>query len=284
MGADYYLRKLSRDIELRGLSTKTRCLYHRTVKKFLEYCDKPVAELSETDVCDYLTHLLKQGSLGANSINTYNAGLRFFFAVTLNRTMNYLQMPRFKRTKSLPEVLSKTEIAALLNTCANLKHKSILMLAYGSGLRISEICKLRVSDIDSKSMRVFVKSGKGGKDRYTILSNECLCVLREYWRVYKPRHPLGWLFLGLRNLDHIVIDTADKALAQCAKRAGITKNISMHTLRHSFATHLMEDGTNIFVIKELLGHASLSSTTVYLHLANAAAGVVSPADSINIHG
>lgn len=183
----------------------------------------------------------------------------------------------------MPEILLREELASLLQSCENLKHKSIFMLAYGSGLRVSEICKLRVSDIDSKSMWVFVKSGKGDKDRYTILSHECLCTLREYWSAYRPKHPEGWLFLGCRNQTYITVRSAGNALEKWIARAGITKNISMHTLRHSFATHLLEDGADIFVIKELLGHASLSSTTVYLHLANAGAGVTSPIDNIQIH-
>jgi site-specific recombinase XerD len=129
-------------------------------------------------------------------------------------------------------------------------------------------------------MRVFVRGGKGGKDRYTLLSHECLCVLREYWTVYRPRHPEGWLFLGVRGYTHIIPDTVGFAFNTWLARAGIGKDVSVHSLRHAFATHLLEDGVGLFQIKELLGHASLSSTTVYLHLANLAGGITSPADVV----
>lgn len=278
MEINHCLERLCMDMQLRGLSTHTQDSYRIHVTKFLEYAKRPVEELDETDMREFLVHLMRENAIKTCTINSYSAAIRFFFAVTLNRTMNYLQIPRFKTEKPLPEILAREEIQALADGCLNLKHKSIIMLAYGSGLRVSEICKLRVSDIDSKSMRVFVRNGKGGKDRYTILSHECLCTLREYWSVYRPKHPEGWLFLGIRGQTHIVAATANGALEKWSMLAGITKNISMHTLRHSFATHLLEDGVDIFRIKEMLGHASLSSTTVYLHLANTSSGVTSPAD------
>jgi site-specific recombinase XerD len=196
--------------------------------------------------------------------------------------MNYLQLPRFKVRKKLPELLNREEINRLINECANVKHKSFLLLAYGSGLRVSEIAKLRVNDIDSKAMRIFVKNGKGGKDRYTLLSNECLCVLREYWTIYRPKHHDGWLFPGVRNITHISSATIEDAFNNQLEKMRTAKNVSIHSLRHAFATHLLEDGTDIFRIKELLGHASLSSTTVYLHLANTSSGITSPADRFEV--
>jgi site-specific recombinase XerD len=198
--------------------------------------------------------------------------------VTLNRTINYLQFPRFKKCKTLPELLSREEAQRLIQNCPNLKHKSFFLLAYGGGLRVSEIASLRVKDIDSGSMRVFVCGGKGKKDRYTLLSGECLCTLREYWSVYRPRHPEGWLFLDHCKRKRITTAGIASAFEKWVECLGITKNVSMHSLRHAFATHLLEDGATIFQIKELLGHASLNSTAVYLHLANTTAGVVSPAD------
>jgi site-specific recombinase XerD len=129
-------------------------------------------------------------------------------------------------------------------------------------------------------MRIFVRGGKGKKDRYTILSNECLCALREYWSVFRPKHPDGWLFLGQGRRGHVSDRAIAKAFITRVERMGIQKKLSIHSLRHAFATHLMEDGATIFQIKELLGHASLSSTAIYLHLANITAGVVSPADRL----
>lgn len=272
-----YLNRMATDMRLRGMSGHTLDVYTRCVRKFLEFSGKEGGELDESHARAYLIHLLREGKVCTATVNIYNAAIRFFFAVTLNRTMNYLQLPRFKKHKTLPEILTREEVQRLTHSCPNLKHKAFFLLAYGGGLRVSEIASLRVRDIDSQSMRVFIRGGKGRKDRYTILSNECLCALREYWSVYRPKHPDGWLFLGVKH-TRITPDAAANAFNTCMKRLGIKKNVSIHSLRHAFATHLLEDGATIFQIKELLGHASLNSTAVYLHLANTTAGVVSPAD------
>jgi site-specific recombinase XerD len=276
------LNRMTVDIRMRGLAENTRDAYIRYAGKFLEHCGKPLEELDENDARAYLIHLMRQGTISTSTINMHNSAIRFFFAVTLNKTLNYLQLPRFKKRRTLPEILTQEEVQSLIEGCRNLKHKACLLLAYGGGLRVSEIAGLRVKDIDSKSMRIFVRGGKGGKDRYTILSNECLCALREYWSVYRPNHPAGWLFLG-KNKTHILSDSIATAFKGLLKKSGIQKNVSIHTLRHCFATHLLEGGATIFQIKELLGHASLNSTAVYLHLANSTAGVVSPADRFVPH-
>jgi len=272
------IKRMSVDMQMRGMSDCTLDVYTRCVRKFLEHCDKEVCDLDESDARDYLICLLREGRLDTSSINQYNAAIRFFFAVTLNRTINYLQLPRFKKRKTLPEILTREETQMLIGECTNVKHKAFFLLAYGGGLRVSEIAALRIKDIDSKSMRIFVQAGKGKKDRYTILSNECLCTLREYWTIYHPKHPAGLLFLGTDNRKCITTAGIANAFDSWVERVGITKKVSMHSLRHGFSTHLLEDGATIFQIKELLGHASLNSTTVYLHLANTTAGVVSPAD------
>ncbi len=273
------LKRLDTDLSLRGLSENTRQSYTQSVRRFLDFCGtKPAEDLNEQDARDFLIHLMRDGGVSEGTINCYNAGIRFFYAVTLGRTMNYLQMPRFKHRKKLPVILTREEISMLIGECRNLKHRAYFLLAYGGGLRVSEIAELRVKDIDSKAMRIFIRDGKGGKDRFSILSNECLCALRDYWSVYRPKHPEGWLFLGAGKHTHICADAAAQAFKDWVSRIGITKAVSIHSLRHAFATHLLEDGATIFQIKELLGHASLSSTTVYLHLANTTAGITSPAD------
>ncbi len=277
MSTNYYLEKLYQDMQLRSYSDHTQEVYGRAVRGFLAFSGKPAEALNEQDVRNYVLHLMK-GNLSRSSINTYQAAIRFFFGVTLNRAMNYLQMPRLKEDNSLPEILSREEIARLLACCDNLKHKAMFALAYGSGLRVSEICALRVQDIDSKEMRVFVRSGKRNKDRYTLLSRYTLEVLRDYWRHNRPNHPEGLLFPGWRNLSPITRESINRALEKWLRIAGITRKVSIHSLRHAFATHLLEDGTDLFTIKELLGHSSISSTTVYLHLANVSARAVSPAD------
>lgn len=279
MNANYYMEKLYQDMQLRGYSEHTQDVYGRAVRNFLNFSRKPAESLNEQDVRNYTLHLMN-GDLSKGSINTYQAAIRFFFGVTLNRTMNYLQMPRLKEDKVLPEILSREEIALLLERCENPKHRAIFALVYGSGLRVSEICALKVRDIDSKQMRIFVRKSKRDKDRYTILSQQCLGFLRDYWRSFRPRHPEGLLFPGWRNLTSITEKAVNDALKKWLGVAGISRNVSIHSLRHAFATHLLEDGTDIFTIKELLGHSSISSTTVYLHLANIGASLVSPADRL----
>jgi site-specific recombinase XerD len=272
------LKRMSVDIQMRGLSEHTLDSYVRYAGKFLDYCEKPAWELDESDAREYLIHLMREGKLENSSINQYNSAIRFLFAVTLNRTINYMQLPLFKKQKKLPELMTREETQKLIGECRNVKHKAFFLLAYGGGLRISEIAALRVKDIDSKSMRIFVKAGKGKKDRFTLLSNECLCTLREYWSIYRPKSPEGWLFPGADNRKHITTACVENAFDNWILRIGITKEVSTHTLRHEFATFLLEDGASIFQIKELLGHASLNSTVIYIRLANTTTGIVSPAD------
>ena len=217
-------------------------------------------------------------------MNSYSAAIRFLFAVTLNRTLNYLQIPRQKKRKTLPEVLTREEVFSIIESCENIKHKAILMVIYSSGLRVSEAAALKIQHIDSKTMRVFIEYGKGGKDRYTLLSEACLYVLREYWKAYRPNHSEGWLFLGTYGVSHITSRGIMSAFNEAVKRTHITKKVSIHTLRHSFATHLLEDGATLLQIKELLGHASIQSTTIYLHLANVTSGIKSPLDNLPAYG
>jgi len=153
-----------------------------------------------------------------------------------------------------------------------------LLTSYGSGLHVSELVSLKTSDIDSKSKRILVRDGKGQKDRYTILSMNSLLALREYWSKYRPRSPERYIFPGCKNVGHISTGAVKKAIETALSATGIHKNVSPHTFRHCFATHLLEDGLSLLQIKTLLGHTSISSTTVYLHLANTTAGITSPAD------
>ena len=274
------LRRMKADIQLRGLSKNTLDSYLSHAELFLKHCDKPIEELTEMDVRQFLGHLVVETKLTSGTVNVYSAAIRFFFAVTLNRTMNYLQIPRFKSPKKLPEILTRDEISEFFSHCTNIKHRALLLLAYGSGLRVGEIVRLKVKNIDSGSMRVFVRGGKGKKDRYTILSEAALLALRDYWRKYRPKSSEGYLFPGIKNIAHISEAAVANAIDSTLIRTNISKNVSPHTFRHCFSTHLLEDGYSLFQIKEMLGHSSLSSTAVYLHLANTASGVVSPADKM----
>lgn len=242
-----------------------------------------LVKLNEQDVRSCVLHLMKS-SLSKGNINTHQTAVRFFFGVTLNRTMNYLQMPRLKEDKVIPEILSREEIARLLDHCENPKHKAIFAVAYSSGLPVSEICALRVQDIDSKQMRVFVRNSKRDKDRYTIPSQQCLNFLRDYWRSFRSKHPEGPLFPRWRNITSITEKAINDALKKWLRVADISRNVSIHSLCHAFATHLLKNGTDIFIIKELLGHSSISSTTAYLHLANTESNLISPADRLLSNG
>jgi site-specific recombinase XerD len=275
-----YLKKLEIDIRLRGLSSGTLDVYSRNVRLFLKYTDKPVGAIDEEDIRIYLTYLIDKKGIKPQSANLYSSAIRFFFAVTLNRTLNYLQIPRFKSQKKLLEVLSRDDVAAIIATTRSIKHASILKLAYGSGLRAGEITRLKPAHIDSDAMRLLVVGGKGKKDRFTLLSNDCLETLRDYWRKYRPNSPDGWLFPGAKNIANMTTANVGRAFNMAKERAGITKDVSVHSLRHAFATHLLEDGIDLLVIQSLLGHACIKSTTVYLHLANTTSDIVSPADAI----
>jgi site-specific recombinase XerD len=273
------MKKLEQDIILRGLADSTRKSYITYTQKFLCYCDKPIDKLNEKHVRMFLSHL-KEQHYANQTINGYGSAIRFFFAVTLNRTMNYLQIPRMKVPKHLPPILSREEISMLVKSSANARDKAIILMTYGSGLRVSEVACLQVSDIQSDGMRVFVRESKRGKDRYTILSQNALMALRAYWRIYHINRDEKWLFPGEKDGCHLSVKTVEEAVKTACVNASIRKNITPHVLRHAFATHMLEDGVNLLRLKELLGHSSIQSTAIYLHLANIPDGVVSPADKL----
>ena len=274
------LEKMKDDIRFRGLSESTYKNYARNVRLFLEFCDRSIEELDESDVRRFLEHLILKKKLAPRSVNNYSSSIRFFFAVGLNRYMNYLQVPLMKIPKDLPKLLTREEISILLDICHNKKHKALLLLAYGSGLRASEIVKLRISDIDSKEMRVFIKRGKSNRDHYSVLSQTTLDALRDYFRDYRPNSPDRWLFPGTKNVGHMTKAGVAFAFNLILERTGIEKEVSTHSLRHSFATHLIEDGADLIKVKEMLGHLRINSTLVYAHIANAAKGITSPADKM----
>lgn len=274
------LQKMQDDIRLRNLSDSTYKNYSRNVKKFLMFCNRPIEELDETDVRRFLENLIVEKKLAPRSVNQHSAAIRFFFAVGLNRHMNYLQIPLMKVPKDLPDILSREEIYALINVCENAKHKALLLLAYGSGLRSGEIVSLKVKDIDSKKMRIFVKGGKSKRDHYAIMSQQALVALRDYWRIYRPNSPDDYLFPDMKNIGHLTRAALALAFDNCSKKIGVTKKVSPHSLRHAFATHMLEDGVDIFKIKELLGHSRINSTMVYLRLVGVTAGITSPADNM----
>ncbi len=251
------------DLQLRGITTKTQKAYLREVRNFARYFGKSPEELGESEVKEYLLHILKEGKVSDGTFKLYVAALKFLYKHTLKRdwVVDNIQYPKPK--KKLPVVLDISEVEAIFRVTKNLKHKAILMLTYSSGLRVSEAACLQITDIDSIRMMVRIRQGKGGKDRYSILSHTALGCLRQYWRKY---HPKDWLFEGMNKKEPITTTSIQQIFYQAKKRARITKPASVHTLRHSFATHLLEAGTNLHHIQLLLGHRSPKTTTVYLHV------------------
>lgn len=274
------LSRMSEDLLLRGLAPGTQADYLMHTRLFLGWANRLAESMDEEDIRAYLNYLITQKKLCVSTVNTYNAALRFFFGVTLKRNLNYRLIPRMRQTRRLPEILTQSEVAHVFDNASSLRNKAILMTIYGAGLRVSEVCNLRVRDIDSESMRIFVRYGKNGKDRYTILSQKNLEVLREYWLAYRPKHQDGWLFLNKDGSSKMHFRTAQDAFNAAIKRAGIKKDVTTHTLRHCFATHLLEAGTDVCRIKQLLGHTHIQSTTFYLHLLNFDSKLQSPLDTM----
>jgi integrase/recombinase XerD len=271
-------KQMLADMQLKGLTSKTQNIYLREVRNYAKYFGKSPEELGEEELREYLLYLLNERKLAKGTYRFYYQGLKFLYKHTLKReeVVEKIRCPRGK--KKLPVVLDLAEVKTLLSVMENLKHRAILTITYSAGLRISETARLKVSDIDSKRMMVRVQQGKGGKDRYSILSKTALECLRQYWRAY---HPTEWLFEGQKEGAHVCISSIPQVFLEAKERAGITKPASPHTLRHSFATHLIEGGTSLHHVQLLLGHRSPTTTTVYLHVSRMnLAQVTSPLDSI----
>jgi integrase/recombinase XerD len=264
------------DLQLSGATQRTQKTYLREAGNLAKYFNRSPAELGEEELKEYMLYLMKERHLSAGTFRFYVAALKFLYRTTLKRewAVEKIRYPRAKR--KLPVVLDLSEVESLFSVTTNLKHKVILMITYSSGLRASETARLKITDIDSKRMMVRISQGKGGKDRYSILSQTTLEHLRQYWRKY---HPAEWLFNGAKKNDPISTNSIQQLFYKAKKRAGITKPASVHTLRHSFATHLIEAGTSLHHVQLLLGHRSPTTTTVYLHVSRLnLAQVISPLD------
>lgn len=268
--------QMQSDLQLRGLSPKTQKIYLSQVRSFALYFKKSPEQLGENEVKEYLLYILKERKVSDSTYRQSYGALKFLYQITLKRSWVVEKIPYPKTKKKLPVVLDRTEVEALFSVTRNLKHRAILMITYSSGLRLSETAHLKVSDIDSKRMMIRIRNGKGGKDRYSILSNVALAALRQHWRKYRPKE---WLFPGVRSDKPISDRSIQKIFEKAKNLAGITKSATVHTLRHSFATHLLEAGTDLHHIQLLLGHRSPKTTTVYLHVSRTdLAKIASPLD------
>lgn len=254
--------RMQHDLVVRGMSPRTQEAYLAAVAGLAKhYYQRPDA-LSVQQVEGYVRHLIEQRHLAPNSVRVAVFGLRFFYTVTLRRQPFTLPLP--KGVKKLPEVLSREEVARLLASTATLRERALLMATYGGGLRVSEVVHLRVSDIDAQRDMIRVEQGKGRKDRYTLLGARLLAELRHYWQVYRPVRP--WLFPQRRKAAPMDPTTAQKSYYAAKRRAGITKVGGIHALRHAFATHLLEAGTDLPTLQRLLGHDSVTTTMRYVHV------------------
>ncbi len=252
---------------LRGLALRTQQAYIDAVARLARHYRRSPDTLSAGEVQQYLLHLLRERRLSRSSVNQYGCAYRFFYGTVLERDGQAFQIPLAPAPQRLPEILSREELARLFASASHLKPRTFLMLAYGTGLRLSELCRLRVSDIDSHTDRMClrVQQGKGAKDRYVPLAEDVLQRLRDWWRIERPAM---WLFSAARDASRpLGAQSAQRWYYAACARAGITKSGGIHTLRHCYATHLLEAGVDLHSLQQWLGHNHVSTTTRYLHLA-----------------
>jgi len=253
--------RMIRELQLQRKSPKTVEAYVTAVAQLGAYYRRSPESISLEEVRDYLHWLITERKLAASSCNQKLAGIRFFYRHVLRRPFD-VRVP-MKRSGRLPEPLGRREVARLIEVVGNVKHRALLMTAYGAGLRVSELVHLRVDDIRSDRMLILVRSGKGDKDRYTLLSPRLLTELRSYWMQQRPG---PWLFPGQRGDAPLTAGTAQRVFYRAKAKAAVKHGHGIHCLRHSFATHLLEAGVDLRTIQRLLGHTALSTTAKYLHV------------------
>jgi integrase/recombinase XerD len=256
-------QRMIQDLQLRHHSPYTIRAYVACVARFALHFHKSPEHLGPTEIRSYLVHLIPQSNCSQSSYKQTLAALRFLYAITLQRDQILPRLPSPKREKTLPVVLSVEEIARFFAAMVRLKSRAILMTAYAAGLRVSEAASLRVDDIDSQRMVLRIRQAKGRKDRYALLSPRLLELLRAYW---KAARPTTWLFPGQDPSRPITARTVNARCDAARRAAGLSKHVTVHTLRHSFATHLREAGTDLRIIPVLLGHHSIRTTAMYTHV------------------
>jgi site-specific recombinase XerD len=270
------LKRMDEEMVLRGFTRETRRLYLAHVRRF--YVDRSTPDVDRDEIRRWLLYLLRSGR-SHSYVNQALSALRFLHRSVLRTPGPVAHIPRTKQKKTLPKVLSESEVKRFLQALGSPKHRAIAFILYSGGLRVSEAARLKVGDIDSNRSQIHIRQGKGRKDRYVMLSPVVLGVLREYVRVERPH---DWLFpAGHRRDRHITPRTIQRQVSLAAKRAGIKKPVTPHMLRHSFATHLLEAGTDLRYIQELLGHTNISTTVLYTHVARREARKIpSPIDRL----
>lgn len=270
-----YLQQYQRDLALRGYSERTQINYKGNLKEFLEYSVVTREIPGREKIKDYLYYLIHEKQSSPSKIKQAYSSIRYFYTQTLQQSWEGLEIPRFKKKKTLPLVFSREEVAALLQHSGNLKYKALFSLIYSSGLRGNEAVHLQIEDIKRSAQKLLVHQGKGGKDRYTVLSLNCLKILEDYWRAWRPHK---WLFCGRHPGMPLHLRSCQHAFYKAKQSAGITRQGSLHTLRHSFASHFLEAGGSIFHLQKILGHKNVKTTLIYAHIQEEKLRVLSPFD------
>ncbi len=275
--------RMIEDMKLRGFAENTQKCYLQHARKYAEHYRRSPSELGEEEVRKFLKHLVDEQHVKPTTVRAYVASLKFLYGITLDRPEVVARIPWPKVPRKLPDILSGTEVEQVLAALRSMKHRAILMTAYGCGLRVTEACSLLVTDIDSNRGFIHIRQGKRNKDRYVLLPQRLLLTLREYFKTTRPPGP--YLFPGGKPGAPITRDAVERALKAAVQRLSLKKRLTPHSLRHAFATHLLELGTNVRVVQELLGHGSARSTTRYTHVSRELVGrVKSPLDVLGTKG
>jgi len=274
------LEQFKQLIAIENYSEQTQRTYYSAIKLFLEHLEKlSLEKVSDKEIRDYLYLCTDERKYSYSSMKQVIASIRFLYQKVLVKPIPEALNLRLRKPSTSPTVLSQQDIAKLIEATSNLKHKTILFLIYSAGLRLNELLELRIGDIDSEAMRIHIKSGKGKKDRYIMLSENVLVLLRKYYITYKPQ---DYIFEGQKGGKYSP-KSVQSIFKKSLKQAGIKKKATVHTLRHSFATHLLDDGTDIRYIQELLGHKRLETTQIYTHVSSYSINKIkSPADKLKL--
>jgi site-specific recombinase XerD len=272
-------QRMLEDMQVRNLAPATQRQYIHYVAGLARYFRISPEQLDLEDIRQYMLYLVNDRKLAPESINTFVTAVKFLYLTTLEMPWGDEQFPRVRRPHKLPIVLSQEEVVQFFDHIPSLKYRAVLMTCYGAGVRIAEAVSLKVSDVDSKRMLLRIEQGKGGKDRYAMLSPRLLQVLRIWWRAARPQH---WLFPGWRTERHLCPSSIQTACRESSLACGLRKKVTAHTLRHSFATHLLENGTDIRVIQVLLGHSRIDTTAHYTAVSpQVVSHTLSPLDTLH---
>jgi site-specific recombinase XerD len=272
-------KQLIQQMQLKGYCQKTIKSYVGIIAQIASFYHTPADQISVDQIRDYILKRISADHLSKQWMNMAISAVKLLFCDVLRREWNLLDLPRPRRDTKVPVILSREEVSQIIQCKKNIKHKAILMITYSAGLRLSEVSTLKITDIDSSRMLIHLHKTKGDKERYTILSPIALDLLREYYRQYKPRE---WLFEGYSR-DHVSVRTVQHVFKAALSKSNIQKDVGIHSLRHSFATHLLEQGVALPIIQLMMGHKSLKTTSGYLHVQQySIQGVKSPLDSLAI--